>query len=449
MPFAERLRTSRLGDILFRRMPGIYGRKAALIAHIEDAPEGPERARQIDSFLQRTLQRASASRYGQQIGGGPLLASSLENWPLLDKNTLRAASDQISMQTRLPRARAQTGGTTGVPLSLTRSLGSLIYEQALIDMIARRAGTSWDGASIAVLRGDSIKDPTDMTPPYWVTRRGGRELVMSCNHLTAATVGAYVQELHDFAPDILWVYPTGLQALLHHARAQNLTLPQVSLVFSSSEVLSDHLHVLAQQVLGAQVCDFYGQAERVCASYAFTLGEHYFLASYGAVELIFDHEGQIDGIGAFDHYRIIATPYHNEAMALIRYETGDYARIPRGLDDVERMQIAKGLRPFLGVTGRQGDYLVSPDGAHLMGIDHIPRGIPHVAQMQFVQERADQVEVRVVPLEGYGQQVRDHILRNAAAKLPIGMQISITEHPSARRTVRGKAPMIFRSKGLE
>jgi len=449
MSLSERLRTSRLGDILFRRMPLIYGRKAALLNKVD----GPSRqgfdATATDRLLHRTLRRAAKSGYGKHLGNVGDLRQSLASWPVLDKDTLRADPEQFAMKTLLPCARAQTGGTTGVPLRLTRSLASLVYEQAVIDMLARRAGTGWDDARIAVLRGDSIKDPTDLTPPYWVDRRGGRELVMSCNHITATTVSSYIQALHDFAPDILWVYPTGLEALLRHARAQNLTLPPIALVFSSSEVLPDHLHHLAEEMLGARVCDYYGQAERVCASYAFTAGEHYFLASYGAVELIFDHQAQGDEGSLFDHYRIVATPYHNDAMALIRYETGDFARLPCGLSPEQRSEVEQGTRPFLGVTGRQGDYLISPDGAHLMGIDHIPRGIAHVAQMQFVQDQADRVEILVVPLDGYGQPVRDHILRNAAAKLPASMHITITEHPAARRTARGKAPMIFRSETLE
>jgi phenylacetate-CoA ligase len=65
-------------------------------------------------------------------------------------------------------------------------------------------------------------------------------------------------------------------------------------------------------------------------------------------------------------------------------------------------------------VGRTGDYLVSPDGARLMGIDHIPGSIHNIVRMQVFQERADAVRL-IVRRNGSD---RSAILANAAKKVP-------------------------------
>lgn len=143
-------------------------------------------------------------------------------------------------------------------------------------------------------------------------------------------------------------------------------------------------------------------------------------------------------------YEVVGTNLWNRKMPLVRYRTGDLIRLPKGLSTSQIEAICYGVEPFGGVLGRQGDYLVSPDGAHLMGIDHIPRDVEHVVRMQVIQESPYRVRILVVAAEGFNEQDRQQILHNAALKLPAEMQVEVEVVQELVRTVQNKVPFIIR-----
>src|SRR5262249_14477493 len=150
----------------------------------------------------------------------------------------------------------------------------------------------------------------------------------------------------------------------------------IPITLCSSEMLPDDLWQLTADVLGSRLVDYYGLAERASFAYAFEAGTYRFLAGYSYNELI-PCRSDADA----DLYELVATGLWNMKMPLVRYRTGDLVRLRAGSDPIA---VAYGVEPFLGVVGRTDDYLVAPDGARLMGIDHIPRGIRDVERMQVI-----------------------------------------------------------------
>src|SRR6185503_1113688 len=132
--------------------------------------------------LAATLWCARRTAYGRRIGGN----GEVETWPILDKSTLRADPGAFLSGARFLTAKASTGGTSGAPLPLVRSLRSIVHEQACIDRMIGLLGVDAASARIAVLRGDNVKDPSDFRPPYWT----------------------YAEALEEFAPGVFWAYPT-------------------------------------------------------------------------------------------------------------------------------------------------------------------------------------------------------------------------------------------------
>lgn len=436
MNLRMRLKTSLLGDRLIRRTPGLYGRYRVLIASTEGAsPE--ERLALCDRLTARSLAQAAQTAFARARG----LVFDFESWPILEKDTLRDEAHLLNRSVLLPVNRAETGGTTGIPISVRRSWQSVVFEQAAIDhLVERHGGVSGRAARVAVLRGDTIKDPSDMTPPFWRLQHGGRHLAMSANHLNAATAASYLAAIRDFKPDMLWVYPTALEALCRLASLESVRIPSLRLVLSSSEVLTAQAYADSTRFFGVPVLDYYGQAERVCLSWSADGVRHHFMPIYGRVELRHAYDDGEDAL-----YEIIGTSYWNAAQPLVRYATGDLARLPKGLSAAEIEAITLGLRPFHGVAGRQSDYLISAEGGHLMGIDHIPRGVPDVAQMQFHQHSPHYVEIHVVPLSGYSDATKDLIVAKARQKIPESMHIDLVTVHSLQRTAWGKASLVVRS----
>jgi phenylacetate-CoA ligase len=118
-------------------------------------------------------------------------------------------------------------------------------------------------------------------------------------------------------------------------------------------------------------------------------------------------------------------------------------RLRKGSDPAA---VAAGRETFLGVIGRSGDYLVAPSGARLVGIDHIPRGVPNLIRAQFIQESPEDVTMLVVPAPGFGEEQRRLLLENAARKLPPSMRLRIETTSLLRRTRSGKTPLVIGSQ---
>jgi phenylacetate-coenzyme A ligase PaaK-like adenylate-forming protein len=429
------LKSSSIGDIVIRRTPLLYGHYRSLLARSRDAAADERRARRT-ALTARTQRLASETAYARAKG----LSGPYEDWPLLEKGALRDFGETMTRKVILPAGQAETGGSTGIPVALTRSWQSVVFEQAALDdLVAQHGGIEWRRVRIAVLRGDNIKDPSDTSPPFWKLQRNGRTLAMSAVHLNAKTVSAYLDALSEYKPNILWVYPTALESLCGLMNGQAQKIPDLKLILSSSEVLTNEAYQLARNAFGVPVLDYYGQAERVSLSYSIDGLNHYFHPIYGRVELTYFYSED-----DHDLYDIVGTSYWNDAQPLVRFCTGDHARLPKGLTKQDIDDVALGLRPFLGIAGRAEEYLLSPDGVRILGINHIPRGIPDVVQMQLHQRRPDSVEIWVVPKPGYSEDTANLVLAKARQKIPASVSIEIVQVSGLYRTSRGKAPMMVR-----
>jgi phenylacetate-CoA ligase len=389
-----------------------------------------------ERLTERSLRQACTSDYARARG----LNDLYENWPILEKDVLRDEGPAFRRATFLPATRAETGGSTGIPIALQRSWPSIVLEQAVLDhLVERHGGIEWRNGRIAVLRGDTIKDPSDTTPPFWRRQHGGKYLALSSHHLHAGTVASYIEALKEFRPDILWVYPSSLEALCRLSRSPSLIVPGLKIIASSSEVMTPELHREAASAFQVPLLDYYGQAERVCLSYSSDGKSHYFVPVYGRVEFRHSHDEDRHSL-----HEIIGTSYWNAAQPLVRYATGDLVRIPKGGGKAEMEEIGLGLRPHAGISGRQSDYLISPEGARLIGINHIPRGLADVAQMQICQISPAHVEIDVVPSASYTEESEKLIVRKARQKIPANMRIEVVLVDRLQRTQRGKAPLVLR-----
>lgn len=430
--WAARAKQTVLGDAFVRRMPLLYARACRVFEMLSQAPL-EQRIAWSQARLQKVLRAALRTPYGKKIG-----SPNLEDWPLLEKDQVRDCPEAFLAAPKWATIPASTSGTTGTPLRVYRSLPSIVAEQAAIDYVLRSQGLNFSKARIAVLRGDNIKDPADKQPPFWRDELKGRKRVFSSNHLSKTTFPYFLQSLREFQPDCLYAYPSILESLCQ-LLLQNGEAFQVAYVVTSSEQPSPALRELVEQALQAHWIDYYGLAERNAFAYSRFPDGYYFLPGYGWTEF---HPIETTSEGT--RYEIVATGLWNLAMPLVRYRTGDVVSLPADASETERAAVLWGLQPFGGIQGRFGDYLVAPDGAVLMGIDHIPRDVRNVARMQVIQDSPTQVRIRVLPLPGYSSDDEEQILANARLKLPPTMQARVEIAEQLERTAQGKTPFVIR-----
>lgn len=427
------LRRSLAGEVILRRNPLYYKRARKTFSRLETLDRVGR-----ETFVMERLGRAlAASRmtdYGKRVNGG----GELESWPLLTKELVQSDADSVCRPGFWPTVHAATGGTTGSPLRLRRSLSSLPVEQAAIDHVLSVNGVDGPTARIAVLRADFVKDPSDRRPPYWVHASSGRRLILSSQHLDADSLEDFVRILASYKPQVLWVYPSALESLCVLLRRERNSL-SIPLVLSSSEMMTEAVWRLAEEALGCRIVDYYGQAERVGFAFASEPGKYRFLAGYSYVELI--PIASEDEVATFE---IVGTSLWNDRMPLVRYRTGDMISLPSTTSGLQLAEISLGVREFGGVIGRMGEYLISPAGGRIIGLNHLPRGVDNLLRMQLIQETRESLSVRILATESFGAADLEALMANLRQKLPAGMRFSISHVESLESSSSGKCPFVIR-----
>lgn len=420
-------------DRFIRYHPLYYARALSTIRKFNDAGM-PERKMLAEELRDRTLRHAVRTPYGQRLG------RDFECWPVLEKTTLRD-SPGICSSRSISAIPASTGGTTGLPLRLLRSIKCIAAEQAFIDNLILEHGLDFRSARIAVLRADEVKDLADDKPPFGVQRHNGKRLVLSNAHMSRHTIDWFISALKEFRPQVLWVYPGMLANMIRLMDEARLEL-QIPVVLASSESMSPGLFKTIEKTLSAKVIDYYGQGERVCFAYAMQSEEYWFSPAYGHVELQLQEDGATEN--GTRTARVIATAYWNSAMPLVRYNTGDLAIIPSGYTARDLEEVALGIRPFLGVAGRSNEFIITEDGKSIGGLNHLPREVDHILRLQVVQESTEHVTIKVLARSDFNEHDRNKISANARDLIPSEINVAIEVVGSLETAANGKTPFVIR-----
>jgi phenylacetate-CoA ligase len=415
-----------------RYNPLYYG-EAIKLLHEVDKMGADERLALQNQLTARVLKWARDADVANSNGSG------LEQWPILEKDDIR---QNPGRNHRILAVPASTGGTTGIPIQLWRSLQSIAVEQAFLDSIVAPFGLQFRSARIAVLRGANVKAPSDRKPPYGVKANAGKHLVLSSPHLRGETVDWYYVALARFRPEILYIYPSAGENLAVRMLERDLRLP-VPLVMASSEMLHPGGRETIKAAFGgAAILDHYGMAERGVFAHSTKENEFWLNPAYGRVELI---PAKADGLPPeFACADIIGTGFWNRAMPLVRYRTGDRLFYPAHYSTQDLQDVSLGLKPFAGILGRDKDYLVSPRGELLTGMDHLPREVAHVVRMQIIQESLNRVRILVVPADGFCEADRELLMANVGLKIPDDMQVKIELVERLAPSPGGKVPYVVR-----
>ena len=417
---------------LLRYNPFYYPAIAATIRAIEQT-SATDRLMAVQPLLNQTLAAALKTDYGKGR------TSTLSRWPILQKETLRNNSSRFHTDHWFT-VPASTSGSSGVPLQLKRSLRSIAAEQAFLDALLPQGSPQFRHARVAVLRGDTVKSPSEQSPPFGAYRHPN-QLVLSFPHLNQATANWFIDELQAFQPDIFWVYPTGADFLASLCLLNNRKL-SIPVTLSSSEMLTPLAWGRLKEAFGGEVIDYYGQAERVCLSYQRDPDEAWFRPAYGFVELFPD---EVELGDELRRAKIVATGYWKDKMPLVRYDTGDYIAYPVGYTEEDLAKVALGLKPFARVIGRESEFLVTPGGERIQALNNIPRDVKYLRRTQFIQHRHDEVEVRLDVEPAFGEDDYQSLLKSARTKIPSTVRLTITTDQPLTVTESGKTPFVIRS----
>lgn len=411
-----------------------YYKGIARLLRTSDTMGRAQRQALVDRLTERSL------RWARAAGTRMPESAAIADWPILEKEDVRRRGDALR-NPRIFGIPAATGGNTGIPIQLWRSLRCVAAEQAFLDHLIADRGLRFATARIARLHGDEIKPPSDRRPPFGVRSKDGRRLFLSSQHVADDTLDWYMNELADFKPDILWTYASSGESLAVRLIRRGLVL-KIALVISASEVLFPAARKAMESAFQTPVLNHYGIAERVVFAHSAEDGSFWINPAYGRAEILPLQD--VDMPPRLSCGEIIATGFWNEAMPFVRYRTGDRLIYPSHYDDNDLNDVILGIKPFVGISGRNQDYLLSPSGEVLVRLDHLPWETNRIVRMQVIQDAVDRVRILVISEPGFSGDDREFLMANVRRTLPDDMLVTIDCVDALERLPSGKTPYVIR-----
>jgi phenylacetate-CoA ligase len=395
------------------------------------SPEGLEhhQGKRLEIQLTRAYRRVPY--YRQLLQGSGLQPSdfrspaALGRLPLLDKAMVKARPSDFRARRSGLFFTGHTSGTTGSPLIVHRDLDSIVRENAMIWRQRHWFGVE-PGDPLAVLRGEMVTPVERRTPPFWRLDRSANELILSSHHLASAHLQAYLDALRGFAPVALYAYPSAARELAQLVMQSGRPMVPLKAVFTASETLLPADRELIGRAFGAPVVDRYGNAERTLAGGHCEHGGYHWWSDITIPELLSDP--------ADDLPELVGTPLYGGAMPLFRYRTGDRAVPATG----ERCACGRAFPTVGRIAGREDPVLLTRDGRPIGRLDHIWKGIEHVAGGQILQEADLSIRLRVVAEPGFSARDRAALLAHTQERLGKDLPIVIEELDRLPRTAAGK-----------
>ncbi|MGF1765613.1 hypothetical protein [Aliivibrio kagoshimensis] len=331
--------------------------------------------------------------------------------------------------------KGYTSGTTNQPLTVYRSLSSILLEEYLVKSYFKLMGAPLR-PRIAIIRGDSICLSTQTEAPFWVKKPFTGRLVMSSFHISERTALAYFSALEEYKPHIILAYPSSIVLLSKLAKKLNWS-PNWDLkgVLTSSEQFSSDNQKISRSVFG-HIYDHYGQAERVAALQQCNAGHYHVREDYSNVEFIQDEHG----------IKIVGSNLHNRAMPLKRYDTNDYVE---GLCIDTPCQCGDSSPYVTKILGRDDDYVLLPDGRHIGRLDVAFKGITGLIECQIEQASLQLIIIRYVPESGSDRVMTQEAIEANLRQL-LGDDLTFTFKVVERvpRTKAGKFRSVIRNKDI-
>lgn len=349
--------------------------------------------------------------------------ADLNRLPLMDKQTVRNHFNQLTAHPwkKCLYRKAATSGSSGSPSYFLRDFHSINFEHASVWHYWNQIGDQH--ARRITLRGEQICPAGQNNPPFWQYNPANQELIMSIYHLSSRNFPAYLEKIQEFKPEVLYCYPSAGYLLAKLFSESNVTYP-FNYIFTSSEAVEDPVRAFIESVFQCRIHDWYGQAERVAAIAQCSAGNYHIQAHYSWVEFLENSDG----------YEIIGTPFHNQAMPLLRYRTNDTVVPLEGPCPCHSP--LPGIRKIIG---RPAAYLSLPDGRKIPNVQSlIMRDVDNILESQIYQEYSNSFEIRIVTNGRFSERDRARLLAQAERYTASTMNIEIVEVPEIGRGPNGK-----------
>ncbi len=286
--------------------------------------------------------------------------SDLQKLPTLTRKAIQQNYDRLLPDGINPKSLLYrtTGGSTGNPLVIFSDMQFVSRDRANTLYYLEVAGYDPYNYKSVRLYGDQIPEKLVKKNIFWYTARDGKQLVLSCYHITKATVAGYVATLNTFNPAYIHARPSAIYTFARQMKDEHLTLNvQIGAIFCDGEILYDAQRALIEKIFKTRVYNVYGHTEGATVGISCPHGRLlHFLPQVGILELLDRRGKSVTREGG--RGEMVVTGFNNGIFPLIRYKTQDV-----GIATQKRCSCGRAYRMLKKVEGRVQDYVVNAEGA--------------------------------------------------------------------------------------
>lgn len=321
-----------------------------------------------------------------------LTLQDLPSLPTLSKADVRDHANALVVPCHERTTTKTTGGSTGQPVTVTKSRTATAQELA-----AMWRGWRWAGIEI----GD--RQARFWGVPMSANGRLRATLIDFVSHrrrYSAFNFGqsdmtGYTASLNAFQPDYVYGYVSMLAAYAAFLEKSGGRTFVPKAVIATSEVLTPHDRELISRGFGAPVFEEYGCGELGNIAHECPEGSLHVSSENLIVEILAPTEG---GTG-----EVVVTELNNLAMPLLRYRLSDFAAAA-----TEECRCGRTLPVIREVFGRAYDLVYNKEGRMFQGeffmyiLEEVKQRSLGIDQFQVVQRDFDHFTIRVKTGPGYG-----------------------------------------------
>lgn len=348
--------------------------------------------------------------------------------PVLEREEIHRAGKKMISKSIPPEQleRDATGGSTGTPTEIWLGAEERGWKESGIDFSFEKIGVPV-GAKTAFFWGHHL-DPKapenfrDRIRSYVTNAR-----YFDCFRLSSEVFKKYHQEFENWSPDCIVAYANALGQFAEFLKENDLrpkNYPRICFVTGAEKLLPEHRKTI-EEVFGKPVHERYGGRD------------------FGGVAIQANPqknlEYEIDWAWALvepetsdENSPILVTKLHADAMPMLRYRVGDVGKFPAG---------SKSSQPVFKlreVVGRDLDRIWLPDGKWVHGIEfpHLLKDFA-VREFMFVQSEDYNVELQIIPKNGFSAEDQQQILQTISTNLE-GVKLDLKLVEQIQRTKAGK-----------
>lgn len=362
----------------------------------------------------------------------PLTPERFAQLPLLSRRDLQDHFPELrSINPPVAHGAAEerrTSGSSGAPVRfLATPLTGLMWNALTL------RDHRWHGRDLGLKLAVIRREVEDSDAGNWGPATAGLVVTgRSIGRSIQADAAAHLQWLRAEQPAYLYTYPSLVAEMARFSIEAGVRPAGLREVRTLAESLGPEVRALAREAWDVPLTDLYSASETGYLALQCPRHEHYHVQVENAFVEVLDDAGRPCAPG--DVGRVVATPLHNFAMPLVRYDIGDYAEVGEPCD------CGRGLPVLRRVLGRVRNMLSTADGRRywpVFGTRAIMDAAP-VLQHQFVQKAYDLVEARLVVRAPLTAEQEKRFRERVQSQLPQGVRLRIEYCERIERGTGGK-----------